>query len=70
MRRFEVAELFGDHEQVLAEHVDALPDRSLQVRPLEDVLGGERGARHRSEHTVAEIEEHRETLRTRSVALD
>ena len=42
---FEVTELLGNHVEVVIDEVDVIPQGSLEVRALLDVLGGKAGAR-------------------------
>lgn len=53
----EVAELLGDHEQAIADHADVLPQRPLQVHPLQHPLRRERRLRHLDQRPRAQVEQ-------------
>jgi len=54
----EVAELLGNHEQPVPEHLNVVAQGSLEMRPLQDSLGSEGGERNGREGTVGHVEQH------------
>jgi hypothetical protein len=54
----EVAELLGDHEQIVAEYPDVVPQRRLQMSAFKDLFVSERRAGNRGERTVGHVVQH------------